>query len=85
MVLITPARLAYLLVLAFLPVLLSIPLPQYPDSLCSLICASSSSFQYFASRPLTIPGLGIGICFFRIQRRSVVMSTTKSRLASDIE
>jgi hypothetical protein len=71
--------------LAFLPVLRSMPLPQYPESTCSRILTISLSVQTFESRPSTIPGVGAGICFFRIQRRSVLRSTSKTLAASEIE
>jgi hypothetical protein len=71
--------------LAFLPVFRSMPLPQYPAALCSLILVISFSVQNFKSRPSTIPGVGAGICLFRIQRRSVVRSTSNTVAASETE
>jgi hypothetical protein len=70
---------------AFLPVFRSIPLPQYPDFLCSLIAARSFSVQHFERRPLTMPGTGVGICFLRTHRLRVLGSTSSKRLASEIE
>ena len=78
------SRLPYF-ALAFLPVFRFIPLPQYPDFLYSRIFTTSLSFQHIERRPPTIPGLGVGITFFRTQRRSVLASIPKNLLAPEIE
>ena len=71
------------LVLAFLPVLLSMPLPQYEVFLYSLILSISVAVQDFRSRPSIISVFGLGMCLFRIQRCNVRRSTPVVLAASE--
>src|SRR6266481_597868 len=70
---------------AFLPVLRSMPLPQYRLALYSLSLTMPSSVQNFERMPSTIPGVGAGTCLSRTQRRNVVRSTPKILAASETE
>jgi hypothetical protein len=69
--------------LAFLPVRLSMPLPQYDAFLCSLMLSISSSVQDFRSRPSMISAFGFGMCSFRIQRCNVRLFTPTVLAASE--
>jgi hypothetical protein len=69
--------------LAFLPVLLSMPLPQYDVFLYSLILSISPAVQDFRSRPSMISAFGLGMCLLRIQRCNVRLSTPAALAASE--